>query len=287
MINKKEYSENKNSILKTFFASILKLNLAKALINSVFKIFNNNNLNKNNKISNSRNLRISGTNFVGFENNVIKYDSTTSAQLLKKITVLFVSLLLLSVFVFADGWVPSKSSHETIFTNLITSKTDGELVTVSDPNGLKVFSNTYLATAAGSKVGIGTASPGALLHVNGGMFINSPTRSDEELHIGRRGGSSDTAISMENSGNIFELHVQNNNKFRITNSAESAKYFTIDGASGNVGIGTNNPGAILEIDIDPTSGTTGVLIDANDADQIAFLIDAEQTTADVLKIPPC
>jgi len=105
--------------------------------------------------------------------------------------------------------------------------------------------NTFFVN--GSRVGIGTNAPQTPLHVNGKVRLNSPGGSDEELHIGPTTGSSDTVISLDNSGNVFELHVQSNDKFRITDSGETANYFTILGANDNVGINTTNPGQTLTI----------------------------------------
>jgi len=51
-----------------------------------------------------------------------------------------------------------------------------------------------------------------------------------------------------------------------------------------VGIGQTSPAAKLEVEVDSANATTGILIDADDIDQIAFQIDAEQTTADIIDV---
>src|SRR3989338_3286187 len=71
------------------------------------------------------------------------------------IKFIFLTLVLLAIFVFADGWDPSKPFHLTLYTDNITSKTDASLVTISD--SLSVSGN----------VGIGTTAPSAKLAVGG------------------------------------------------------------------------------------------------------------------------
>jgi len=318
MKNKKEESTgNKKTILSTFFTSILKLNLAKVLINRKFKIFNKNNItilkndknNYNNKNSIKNNSIINNNldKNNNVENKVIKYDSTTSAsaRLLKKITIMFVSLLLLSVFVFADGWVPSKSSHETIFTNLITSKTDGELVTVSDPNGLKVFSNAYLATTAGSKVGIGTASPLGDFHVNKlpvgtrghinllvsdgissdpyNLNIDTNVNADEKIVMSAEDGSKRQALVFSDIGTDTTKTI-----FGVSSSLDSGVSWSprlVITHAGNVGIGTTGPSSLLHISAD-TVGDAELILEAdtdnnNEADNpfITFKQDANNVNA--------
>ena len=74
---------------------------------------------------------------------------------------------------------------------------------------------------------------------SGAVLIQNAADSDEELHIGPEpGGSSDTAISMENNGHTFELHVEDGNRFRITNADETANWLNINGANGYIGMGT-------------------------------------------------
>src|SRR3990167_6192258 len=55
-------------------------------------------------------------------------------------------------------------------------------------------------------------------------------------------------------------------------------------STGSIGIGVTTPGAKLEVEIASTDNVTGLLIDQNDIDQIAFQIDSEATTADVIDI---
>jgi len=55
------------------------------------------------------------------------------------------------------------------------------------------------------------------LDQDGQMYLNSTTFTDEELHIGPSdaGTSSDTAISMENNGHVYEIHVEDDDTFII------------------------------------------------------------------------
>ena len=73
------------------------------------------------------------------------------------------------------------------------------------------------------------------------------------------------------------------NSFTILDDDGSSSRITID-TSGNVGIGQSSPSAKLEIEVGSADGVTGLLIDADDADQIALQIESDQTTVDVIDI---
>ncbi len=73
------------------------------------------------------------------------------------------------------------------------------------------------------------------------------------------------------------------NSLTILDDDGSTARVTID-TSGNVGIGQTSPGAKLEIEVGSADGVTGLLIDANDADQNAVKIEAAQTTAHVIDL---
>ena len=73
-----------------------------------------------------------------------------------RIFMLALFLLLSSFFVFADGWT-NEPSHQTLYADTITSKTDSSPVSIADAQGLYVT----------GKVGIGTTSPNEKLDVRG------------------------------------------------------------------------------------------------------------------------
>ena len=73
---------------------------------------------------------------------------------LKRIFMLALFLLLSSFFVFADGWT-NEPSHQTLYADTITSRTDGSSVRIADAQGLYVTGS----------VGIGTAGPSYRLEV--------------------------------------------------------------------------------------------------------------------------
>src|SRR3989344_4998147 len=72
---------------------------------------------------------------------------------------MFVLFLLLSAIVFADGWTSSEPSHQTLYADTITSRTDGSPVSIADSQGLYVTGN----------VGIGTTGPSEKLVVEGSV----------------------------------------------------------------------------------------------------------------------
>ena len=102
---------------------------------------------------------------------------------------------------------------------------------------------------AGNKLGIGTTSPAAALHVKGGdVRIDSNSSNGQNLQF-RNNGTANALLS--NSYNInagsstdFNAYVYGNNPYSIwTNSANR---LSVTGA-GNVGIGTTSPDDILHI----------------------------------------
>jgi hypothetical protein len=97
-------------------------------------------------------------------------------------------------------------------------------------------------TSAGD-VSIGTNSPSARLHVYGGNIFHQSATGDAGYYFGNADGSADAKysyISGSSGGYIT---------FGKVNDALSTKteYMRIAGGTGNVGIGTNAPGAKLDV----------------------------------------
>ena len=109
-------------------------------------------------------------------------------------------------------------------------------------------------------------------------------------------------------GQDFELYHDGTDSVILTNtgdlnftSSNDGFNFTLGGGAGDdfivdtdtlvvesdndqVGIGTSSPGGKLEVEVGSTDAITGLLLDTNDTDQIAFDIEAAQIDADVLNI---
>ena len=104
----------------------------------------------------------------------------------------------------------------------------------------------------GGNVGIGADNPAAKLHINGGAANYTPNSSGSTLFQLSGGASSQYSmyIGIDNDGGYLGHNGANRKLFFQTN--ESTR-MTI-GATGNVGIGTDNPTDILHVQ---TSNTTG------------------------------
>lgn len=188
----------------------------------------------------------------------------------------------------ADAFIGTADSYS------LSIITDGVAKMYIDPTGdigiggiLPATDPTLFVSSSG-RVGIGTTSPTVDFQTLGQMMINSTTNADEELHIGASPGSTDTAISMENNGIIFEIHVTQSGLFRITNSSETNEYFAID-SSGQVGIGTTNPGSQLSIAGLGSSSGTALVIDASgnvwrDSSSRRYKTNIQKLDADFRKI---
>jgi hypothetical protein len=91
----------------------------------------------------------------------------------------------------------------------------------------------------GGNVGIGTTSPGRLLHVSG-------TGTDgTQVQINGTGDSAGIKL-IPVSGDNWEIQANTSNQFFVYNRTDSAYRFLIDG-SGNVGIGTTAPSEKLHV----------------------------------------
>src|SRR3989338_3428131 len=112
---------------------------------------------------------------------MIRYDIAAALKSnSKRIFMPALLLLLLSALVFADGWPaspPYPPSHQTLYANTITSKTDGSAVSIADSHGLYVTGN----------VGLGAASPKAKLDLGnsgGSVFVLNPGSAASPAYTG-------------------------------------------------------------------------------------------------------
>jgi hypothetical protein len=161
----------------------------------------------------------------------------------------------------------------------LSDGTSGQAL-VTDGNGTISFSTisgytdsdveTYLNTstiytdATNDRLGIGIALPQAKLHVDGTTIFNTATGA-QPVYITRLGNTNESLkIHCDDRGAVFEsiqdetADTYGNFIFAMDSgvtepyfdvrkgTADSASIFRVDG-SGNVGIGTDNPGSILDI----------------------------------------
>ena len=151
-----------------------------------------------------------------------------------KCTIILVVVILTSITVYADGWTSSQPSHNTLYTDTITSKTDASSVSIADSQGLFV---TGTITTLGN-VGIGTTGPQGKLDIAAGTAYPIRTSSSQRY-----------IIEVKNSGDVsggWWLANDVTGNFAIHENGIGDR-LTIQDATGNVGIGTTGPGAKLEV----------------------------------------
>lgn len=158
-------------------------------------------------------------------------------ELLTKFVVFIVFLMLFSINVFADSWLPSKASHGTLYVDTITSKVDNSYVYIADTPGLYV--TTDIITLG--NVEVGGVITIKTLSANPRLWLQS-TGTPDNVIIGvlDPSGSSTSGILIDNindAANTADIHL---------NTRTSGNALTVKD-SGKVGIGTTSPSQLLEL----------------------------------------
>lgn len=145
--------------------------------------------------------------------------------------------------------------HTSNSTNMLFAQVDnGNSVGIQVTNGAATADWDIALNPFGGKVGIGTTSPGNKLEVVGSNAVRIHDGTDQGS-IFFRGDRNDVYIKESDyqllfgapSGMLFELDTNNNNGdvFNVMHRGTSRMY--INGASGNIGIGTTTPNHKLDI----------------------------------------
>lgn len=173
-------------------------------------------------------------------------------------------LAALAAAVQGDGWDASKASHQTLYANTLTSKTEGSDIIVADDFGvtgdmwglgnldlsgsLNLSGNLY---AAGS-LGVGTTSPAVEL------TINDASQAELQLTTDALGSASTDGLIIGVNGADAFINMRENQALRFfTNNQEYMRILP----TGEVGIGTSSPSKKLEI----KTGANSLLFDPSDA----------------------
>ena len=124
--------------------------------------------------------------------------------------------------------------------------------------------NTNLGERNSTGLGVGTTSPAIALHVNSGA-TNEAARFE----------STDTEVTLELKDTTGTAKIKSRADFRFETGATPSEAMRID-SSGNVGIGSTNPGAPLEV-----AGTATTSVDiahfsnSNDVKKVVIGVDGE------------
>lgn len=118
---------------------------------------------------------------------------------------------------------------------------DDDLVFQTYSNG------EIMRLTGGGRLGIGTTAPSEKLHISGGK-IRLEGSSNTYLSVKETGSNAESRFWTHTDGVLF---IQNNNGIRfgaLNNSTQYARFLN----NGNLGIGTDNPGAMLHVKGDGT-----------------------------------
>lgn len=119
---------------------------------------------------------------------------------------------------------------------LITNAGTGLSFRVND-DGTDTDTTPFVLDASGN-LGVGTASPSDAIHAAGSVRADTSFKITSAMTLGKDGSNN---LTMNLS----------TNKYYINNSSGATNYMTVD--TGNVGIGTTSPGALLQLG---TAGTS-------------------------------
>jgi hypothetical protein len=137
---------------------------------------------------------------------------------------------------------------------------------VSIPNGLNFDSNTLVIDATNNRVGIGTSSPTALLHVNGGSRLGNSEYNLGSIEINIQGtGDRNTFIDFHSSGTPASVDLS----ARIIRGAGvNGEFSIVNSGSGNI-IFDNNNAERMRID---SSGNLLIGTTSNPANAKTFIV---------------
>jgi membrane-associated HD superfamily phosphohydrolase len=147
-----------------------------------------------------------------------------------------------------DLWV--NESGDTMTGNLNMSNnniTNLANINPTDNTNLNIDSGTVYIDATNNRVGIGTTSPAAKLHVYGGasegeILVSSDTNVGASLYLTEATGKSAGArLQFDGANNKFIIYTSG------TATWTGNERLVIDRDTGNVGVGTTSPGAKLHV----------------------------------------
>lgn len=137
------------------------------------------------------------------------------------------------------------------------------------------------------RVGIGTATPSMLLDVAGSANFQAGinvTANGPSVRLSDTVGSTQASFLMSYNNEILSFRAPTAGVDWATFDMRAPASSLTLSSAGRFGINSASPGGKLEVDQGATDAVAGIFLDTNDADQIAFQADAEQTTADVFDV---
>lgn len=137
-----------------------------------------------------------------------------------------------SVHSYTQHSITAETTQGTIWTSQFTSTTD------PGANSLTVRALTFSTAAVGTNVGIGTTAPSGTLHVHGAG--TSASYTSYQVSIGNSSSVRNLLIGVDGVSASLQSVVN-------LTTTPSPAWLTLNPSGGNVGIGTNSPGATLDV----------------------------------------
>tara|TARA_B100000579_G_scaffold426170_1_gene432995 strand:+ start:25 stop:6279 length:6255 start_codon:yes stop_codon:yes gene_type:complete len=153
----------------------------------------------------------------------------------------------------------------------------------TDPGSNVTGRGDYLTVVNGGSVGIGTTAPVTPLHVNSDGSANGTAMTNQILRITPADGANGINIGSDGTnGLIGPTNNDTDLRFLSRTGGTYSYAMTINGADGNVGIGTVSPAAHLHVS--KTAGTTTVLTQVAANSTVGYEIKKTGSTTQHWKI---
>lgn len=181
--------------------------------------------------------------------------------------------------------------------------TQGSVVFADGSGNLTEDNSDFFWDSTDNELGIGTNTPSEALDVIGNVEIDDDdttgkgilleaadrpiiTRGWDSFTSGSYSGVGRWGVFMEPSTLTFGIPSGGTRyfKFKAFDADSTSSDLVTITSAGNVGIGTDSPGARTEIQVDAADNVTGLLLDLDDADETGLEVAADQTTGTVVDI---
>ena len=135
------------------------------------------------------------------------------------------------------------------FAEYYDIKKDGTRLSLHGLTGHRFYisGSEKVTIDSNGKVGIGTTNPSKKLEVQGDVLFDGSSGANEFVYIDSDSAKNAGIIISEGGSNRWSMYNQGSNDYLIIRDEDASSNRVVIDSSGNVGIGTTNPGAPLQL----------------------------------------